>query len=75
MELKLLFSRGSKEAQLCIELAYHPISVVTIGKNIVVGCTDATLQSYSTKVSENRSYINYKKCARYNHLNVVFIQY
>lgn len=34
-----------------IELNSQPVAMARVGKNIVVGCMDNTLRSYSTKVS------------------------
>lgn len=43
-------SRGMTSADKGIELNSPPVGMARIGKNIVVGCMDNTLRSYSTKV-------------------------
>ena len=35
---------------MCIELNSQPVGMERVGKNIVVGCMDETLQCYTTKV-------------------------
>ncbi|XP_067939415.1 Bardet-Biedl syndrome 1 protein-like [Watersipora subatra] len=41
--------RGMKSVEKGIEVNSHPVAMSRIGKNIVVGCMDNTLRSYSTK--------------------------
>ena len=38
-------------AKLCFELNSQPVGLQRVGKNIIVGCMDQTLQCYSTKVN------------------------
>ena len=40
-----------KMAKLCFELNSQPVGLQRVGKNVIVGCMDQTLQCYSTKVS------------------------
>ncbi|XP_071962650.1 BBSome complex member BBS1-like [Antedon mediterranea] len=41
--------RGTKMARQCFELNSQPVGLERVGKSIVVGCMDKTLQSYTTK--------------------------
>ncbi|KAM9700235.1 BBSome complex member BBS1 isoform 2-T2 [Menidia menidia] len=41
--------RDSDKPKYCIELPAHPVGLVRAGKNLVVGCTDQSLQAYSQK--------------------------
>ncbi|XP_041469808.1 Bardet-Biedl syndrome 1 protein-like [Lytechinus variegatus] len=41
--------RGMKMAKLCFELNSQPVGLQRVGKNIIVGCMDQTLQCYTTK--------------------------
>ncbi|XP_072031464.1 BBSome complex member BBS1-like isoform X2 [Amphiura filiformis] len=41
--------RGMKTARLCVELNAQPVGLQRVGKNIVVGCMDQTVQCYTTK--------------------------
>ncbi|XP_002732274.1 BBSome complex member BBS1-like [Saccoglossus kowalevskii] len=41
--------RGSKTAKSCVELGSQPVGLQRVGKNIVVGCMDQTLQCFTTK--------------------------
>ncbi|XP_013391721.1 Bardet-Biedl syndrome 1 protein homolog [Lingula anatina] len=44
-----MLKRGTKNARSCIELNSQPVGLERMGKNIVVGCMDETLQCYTTK--------------------------
>ena len=48
--LRLYNSRGSKTGKVCFELNSQPVGLERVGKTIVVGCMDDTLQCYTTKV-------------------------
>ncbi|XP_071492569.1 BBSome complex member BBS1-like [Diadema antillarum] len=41
--------RGMKMAKLCFELNSQPVGLERVGKNVIVGCMDQTLQCYTTK--------------------------
>ncbi|XP_077996781.1 BBSome complex member BBS1-like [Glandiceps talaboti] len=41
--------RGSKVAKPCVELGSQPVGLQRVGKNIIVGCMDQTLQCYTLK--------------------------
>ncbi|XP_022090954.1 Bardet-Biedl syndrome 1 protein-like isoform X2 [Acanthaster planci] len=41
--------RGMKMAKHCVELNSQPVGLERVGKNIVVGCMDQTLQCYTMK--------------------------
>lgn len=43
--------RESDKPKYCIELSSHAVGLVRVGKNVVVGCTDETLQGFTKKVS------------------------
>ena len=43
-------SRESEKPKYCIELSSHPVGLVRVGKNVVVGCTDESLQGFTQKV-------------------------
>ena len=42
--------RGSKAGKPTIELNSQPVGMERIGKNVVVGCMDETLQCFTSKV-------------------------
>ena len=43
--------RGAKHpGKSCIELKSQPVGIERIGKNIIVGCMDQTLNCFTTKV-------------------------
>lgn len=46
----LLLHRESEKPKYCIELPSHPVGLVRVGKNVVVGCTDESLQGFTQKV-------------------------
>ncbi|KAJ7996328.1 hypothetical protein DPEC_G00235950 [Dallia pectoralis] len=41
--------RESPKPKYCIELSSHPVGLVRIGKNVVVGCSQETLQGFTQK--------------------------
>ncbi|KAJ8265989.1 hypothetical protein GJAV_G00123850 [Gymnothorax javanicus] len=41
--------RESPKPKYCIEMTSHPVGLVRVGKNVVVGCADETLQGYTQK--------------------------
>ncbi|KAJ8348309.1 hypothetical protein SKAU_G00268980 [Synaphobranchus kaupii] len=41
--------RESPKPKYCIELTSHPVGLVRVGKNVVVGCAQETLQGYTQK--------------------------
>uniref|UniRef100_A0A1A8MD68 BBSome complex member BBS1 n=1 Tax=Nothobranchius pienaari TaxID=704102 RepID=A0A1A8MD68_9TELE len=44
-----ILRRESNKPKYCIELSSHPVGLVRIGKNVVVGCTDESLQGFTQK--------------------------
>ncbi|XP_029953864.1 Bardet-Biedl syndrome 1 protein homolog [Salarias fasciatus] len=44
-----ILRRDSDKPKYCIELASHPVGLVRVGKNVVVGCTDESLQGFTQK--------------------------
>lgn len=44
--------RESDRPKYCIELSSHPVGLVRVGKNVVVGCTNESLQGFTQKVQE-----------------------
>lgn len=44
-----ILRRGSDKPKYCIELSSHPVGLVRLGKNVVVGCTDESLQGFTQK--------------------------
>ncbi|XP_041829644.1 Bardet-Biedl syndrome 1 protein [Melanotaenia boesemani] len=44
-----ILRRESDKPKYCIELSSHPVGLVRIGKNVVVGCTDESLQGFTQK--------------------------
>lgn len=51
-DLRLCRSRESDTPKYCIELSSHPVGLVRVGKNVVVGCTNESLQGFTQKVLE-----------------------
>ncbi|XP_071390651.1 BBSome complex member BBS1-like, partial [Centroberyx affinis] len=45
----LLLCRESAKPKYCIELSSHPVGLVRMGKNVVVGCADESLQGFTQK--------------------------
>ena len=45
----LFFHRGVKEGKTVFELNSQPVGLERLGKNIVVGCMDRTMQCYTSK--------------------------
>lgn len=43
--------RDSQKPKYCIELSSHPVGLIRMGKNVVVGCAQETMQSFTQKVS------------------------
>lgn len=41
--------RESDTPKYCIELSSHPVGLVRVGKNVVVGCTNESLQGFTQK--------------------------
>ncbi|PIK35231.1 hypothetical protein BSL78_27943, partial [Apostichopus japonicus] len=41
--------KGMKIGRLCVELSSQPVGLERVGKNIIVGCMDQTLQCYTIK--------------------------
>lgn len=46
----LMLCRESDKPKYCIELSSHPVGLVRVGKSMVVGCTDESLQGFTQKV-------------------------
>ncbi|KAM4715480.1 BBSome complex member BBS1 [Anableps anableps] len=44
-----ILRRESEQPKYCIELSSHPVGLVRVGKNVVVGCTDESLQGFTQK--------------------------
>ncbi|KAM9424178.1 BBSome complex member BBS1 [Pholidichthys leucotaenia] len=44
-----ILRRESEKPKYCIELSSHPVGLVRVGKNVVVGCTDESLQGFTQK--------------------------
>ncbi|XP_041819004.1 Bardet-Biedl syndrome 1 protein [Chelmon rostratus] len=44
-----ILRRESDKPKYCIELSSHPVGLVRVGKNVVVGCTDESLQCFTQK--------------------------
>uniref|UniRef100_A0A673G7G0 BBSome complex member BBS1 n=1 Tax=Sinocyclocheilus rhinocerous TaxID=307959 RepID=A0A673G7G0_9TELE len=44
-----ILRRDSPKPKYCIELSSHPVALVRMGKNVVVGCTHETLHGYTQK--------------------------
>ncbi|XP_069015972.1 Bardet-Biedl syndrome 1 protein [Embiotoca jacksoni] len=44
-----ILRRESDKPKYCIELPSHPVGLVRVGKNVVVGCTDESLQGFTQK--------------------------
>lgn len=44
--------RESDTPKYCIELSSHPVGLVRVGKNVVVGCTNESLQGFTQKVQK-----------------------
>ncbi|XP_032429729.1 BBSome complex member BBS1 isoform X1 [Xiphophorus hellerii] len=44
-----ILRRESEKPKYCIELLSHPVGLVRVGKNMVVGCTDESLQGFTQK--------------------------
>uniref|UniRef100_A0A4W4EZV8 BBSome complex member BBS1 n=1 Tax=Electrophorus electricus TaxID=8005 RepID=A0A4W4EZV8_ELEEL len=44
-----ILRRDSPKPKYCIELCSHPVGLVRMGKNVVVGCAQETLQGYTQK--------------------------
>ncbi|KAM3592354.1 uncharacterized protein V6R79_017100 [Siganus canaliculatus] len=44
-----ILRRDSDKPKYCIELPSHPVGLVRVGKNVVVGCTDESLQGFTQK--------------------------
>ncbi|XP_017296240.1 Bardet-Biedl syndrome 1 protein [Kryptolebias marmoratus] len=44
-----ILRRESDKPKYCVELSSHPAGLVRIGKNVVVGCTDESLQGFTQK--------------------------
>lgn len=52
-ELKLVpLCRESDKPKYCVELPSHPVGLVRVGKNMLVGCTDESLQGFTQKVTQ-----------------------
>ena len=50
IEWAALIPRGSKAGKPTIELNSQPVGMERLGKNVVVGCMDETLQCFTSKV-------------------------
>ena len=50
LKVHVVYFRGSKAGKPTIELNSQPVGMERIGKNVVVGCMDETLQCYTSKV-------------------------
>ncbi|KAK1881468.1 Bardet-Biedl syndrome 1 protein [Dissostichus eleginoides] len=44
-----ILRRESEKPKYCIELSSHPVGLVRVGKNVVVGCADESLQGFTQK--------------------------
>ncbi|KAF5908920.1 Bardet-Biedl syndrome 1 protein, partial [Clarias magur] len=44
-----ILRRDSQKPKYCIELSSHPVGLVRMGKNVVVGCAQETMQSFTQK--------------------------
>ncbi|XP_053700813.1 Bardet-Biedl syndrome 1 protein [Synchiropus splendidus] len=44
-----ILRRESDKPKYCVELSSHPVGLVRVGKNVVVGCSDETLQGFTQK--------------------------
>ncbi|XP_020513189.1 Bardet-Biedl syndrome 1 protein [Labrus bergylta] len=44
-----ILRRDSDKPKYCVELAAHPVGLVRVGKNMVVGCSDESLQGFTQK--------------------------
>ncbi|XP_028331380.1 BBSome complex member BBS1 [Gouania willdenowi] len=44
-----ILRRESDRPKYCIELSSHAVGLVRVGKNVVVGCTDESLQGFTQK--------------------------
>ncbi|XP_042070556.1 Bardet-Biedl syndrome 1 protein isoform X3 [Haplochromis burtoni] len=44
-----ILRREADKPKYCIELSSHAVGLVRVGKNVVVGCTDETLQGFTQK--------------------------
>ncbi|XP_029383044.1 BBSome complex member BBS1 [Echeneis naucrates] len=44
-----ILRRESDKPKYCIELTSHPVGLVRVGKSVVVGCTDESLQGFTQK--------------------------
>lgn len=44
-----ILRRESDKPKYCVELPSHPVGLVRVGKNMVVGCTDESLQGFTQK--------------------------
>ncbi|XP_071770695.2 BBSome complex member BBS1 [Centroberyx gerrardi] len=44
-----ILRRESAKPKYCIELSSHPVGLVRMGKNVVVGCADESLQGFTQK--------------------------
>ncbi|XP_034535112.1 Bardet-Biedl syndrome 1 protein [Notolabrus celidotus] len=44
-----ILRRESERPKYCVELSSHPVGLVRVGKNMVVGCTDESLQGFTQK--------------------------
>ncbi|XP_030257267.1 BBSome complex member BBS1 [Sparus aurata] len=44
-----ILRRESDKPKYCIELPSHPVGLVRVGKNVVVGCTNESLQGFTQK--------------------------
>lgn len=43
--------RDLDKPKYCVELSSHPVGLVRVGKNMVVGTTDQNLQGFTQKVT------------------------
>ncbi|KAM8889205.1 BBSome complex member BBS1 isoform 1-T2 [Synchiropus picturatus] len=44
-----ILRRESDKPKYCVELSSHPVGLVRVGKNVVVGCSDESLQGFTQK--------------------------
>lgn len=49
-----MFHRESEKPKYCIELSSHPVGLIRVGKNLVVGGTDESLHGFTQKVQHHR---------------------
>lgn len=69
----LLFLRDSDKPKYSMELSSHPVGLVRVGKNVVVGCTDESLQGFTQKVQLGLWAVRRLKMALTKYCTPVFV--